>query len=143
MSKKIITILLNINKAISYDKDNAHATKYLLMMSYAQHELGNFFEEKKALADLLKIDDKNAEGLYRLGLMYVVQHDIKNAEESFKKAILYDPELVQAKYNLALLYENSNRDRARELYIEVLEQNPSFVEAKNALTDLTSSTDTF
>lgn len=125
-----------INKALNYDKDNAYHAKYLLLLSQAQHELGNFFEEKKALTDLLAIDGKNAQGLYRLGLMYAAQHDIKNAEESFKNAINYDPDLIQAKYNLALLYESSNRDKAKELYMEVLEQDPSFVEARNALTDL-------
>ena len=128
-----------INKALNYDKDQTYITKYLLILSEAQHELGNFFEEKKALSDLLNIDDKNPEGLYRLGLMYAAQHDIKSAEEAFKKAIIYDPEMINAKYNLALIYENSNKDKAKELYMEVLEQDPSFVEAKNALTDMSSS----
>ena len=84
----------------------------------------------------MNIDGKNPEGLYRLGLMYAAQHDIKNAEEAFGKAISYNPELIQAKYNLALIYENSNKEKAKELYMEVLEQDPTFVEAKNALTDL-------
>ena len=91
------------------------------------------------MSDLLKIDDKNPMGLYRSGLMYIAQHDTKNAEESFKKALQYDPQLIQAKYNLALLYESNNRDRAKELYIEVLEQDPGFEEAKNALSDLSTS----
>ena len=134
--KNFTNVVEFINKAINYDKEAHYKPKYLLMLSEAQHELGNFFEEKKALTDLLNIDDKNPEGLYRLGLMYAAQHDIKNAEEAFSKAITYDPELLQAKYNLALIYENSNKERAKELYMEVLEQDPTFVEAKNALTDL-------
>lgn len=132
-----------VNKALNYDKDNLYHAKYLLILSQAHHELGHFFEEKKALSDLLAIDDKNAQGLFHLGLMYAAQHDIKSAEEAFKKAIAYDPELVQAKYNLALIYENSNKEKAKELYIEVLEQDPTFIEAKNALTDLTSSSEMF
>ena len=108
-------------------------------MSEAHHNLGNFFEEKKALSDLLKLDDRNPMGLYRSGLMYVSQHDSKNAEEYFKKALQYDPNLIHAKYNLALLYENNNRDKAKELYIEILEQDPSFEEAKRALSDLATS----
>ena len=127
------------NKAIEYDKENHNQTKYLLLLSEAHHELGNFFEEKKALTDLLKIDEKNPDGLYRLGLMYSAQHDIKNAEDAFKNAILYNPEHVHAKYNLALLYENNNRERAKELYMEVLAQDPSFEDAKNALNDLSTS----
>ena len=128
-----------INKALEYDKRGDEKPKYLLLLSDAHHQLGNFFEEKKSLTDLLKVDEKNAEGLYRVGLMYAAQHDIKNAEESFKKALVYKPDLIQAKYNLALLYENNNRDKAKELYIEILEQDPSYEEAKNALADLSTS----
>ena len=128
-----------INKALNYDKDNVYIVKYLLILAQAQHELGNFFEEKKALTDLLNIDDKNAEGLYRLGLMYAAHHDIKSAEDAFEKAISYDPEMIQAKYNLALICENSNRERAKELYMEVLEQDPTHMEAKNALADLSDT----
>ena len=129
----------SLNKALEYDKQKEYHSKYLLLLSEAHHALNNFFEEKKALTDLLKIDEKNPYGLYRVGVMYATQHDIKNAEEALKKAVLYDPNLVQAKYNLALLYENNNRDRAKELYIEILEQDPTFEEAKNALADLSSS----
>lgn len=128
-----------VNKALEYDKQNEYKAKYLLLLSEAHHQLGNFFEEKKALTDLLKFDEKNPSGLYRVGLMYAAQHDFKNAEDAFKKAILYNPELIQAKYNLALLYENNNRDKAKELYMEVLEQDPTFEEAKNALADLSTS----
>ena len=128
-----------INKALSYDKEGVHKVKYLLLLAKAQHELGNFFEEKKALTDLLKIEEKNSEGLYLLGLMYASHHDIKNAEEYLEKAITYDPDMIQAKYNLALIYENTNREKAKELYMEVLEQDPNFIEAKNALTDMTDT----
>ena len=129
----------SINRAIEYDKEMKYNAKYLLVLADAHHNLGNFFEEKKALTDLLKLDDKNSEGLYRVGLMYAAQHDIKNAEEAFKKAIMYAPDMIHAKYNLALLYENNNRDRAKELYMEILTQDPTFEEAKRALNDLSSS----
>ena len=108
-----------LHRALEYDKQKEFHSKYLLKLSEAHYYLGNFFEEKKALSDLLKIDEKNPMGLYRSGLMYVAQHDTKNAEEYFKKAIQYDPNLVQAKYNLALIYESNNRDKAKELYIEI------------------------
>lgn len=128
-----------LHKALEYDKQGVNHAKYFINLAEAHHNLGNFFEEKKALSDLLKIDDKNPMGLYRSGLMYIAQHDTKNAEDSFKKAIQYDPQLIHAKYNLALLYESNNRDKAKELYIEILEQDPSYEEAKNALADLSTS----
>lgn len=129
----------SLHRALEYDKQKDNSAKYLLLLSESHHQLGHFFEEKKALTDLLKVDEKNPNGLYRVGLMYAAQHDMKNAEEAFKKAIMYDSGLIKAKYNLALLYENNNRDKAKELYIEILEQDPTFEEAKNALADLSSS----
>lgn len=137
--KNYTSCVESVNQAIEYDKSKDYQTKYLLLLSEAHHQLGNFFEEKKALTDLLKSDDKDPQGLYRVGLMYAAQHDFKNAEDAFKKAIKYDPELIPAKYNLALLYENNNRDKAKELYMEILEQDPTYEEAKNALADLSTS----
>ncbi len=128
----------SIQKALEYDKNNENHVKYLLLLADAHHQLGNFFEEKKSLNDLLNIDDKNAEGLLRVGMIYFAQHDIKNAEETLKKAIMYAPDMIQAKFNLALIYENSNKDKAKELYMEILEQDPAHTEAKRALTELTS-----
>lgn len=128
-----------LNRALEYDKFNDYHPKYLLSLAETHHELGNFFEEKKALSDLLKIDPKNPMGLYRSGLMYFSQHDTKNAEECFNEALSYNPQLIQAKYNLALIYENNNREKAKELYREVLEEDPSFTEAKTALAELSSS----
>ena len=139
-TKKEYTVCIDsINKALEYDKRNQFKSKYLLLLAEAHHQLGNFFEEKKALTDLLNFDDKNPTGLYRVGLMYASQHDIKKAEEAFKQALLYNPDLIEVKYNLALLYENNNKDKAKELYIEILEQDPSFEEAKNALNDMSTS----
>ena len=128
-----------LNRALEYDKFNDYHTKYLLKLSEAHHELGNFFEEKKALSDLLKLDPTNAMGLYRSGILYISQHDTKNAEDCFKQALESDPQLILAKYNLASIYENNNREKAKELYREVLEEDPSFTEAQNALMELSSS----
>lgn len=137
--KNYTTAVELLQKALEYDKFNDYRSKYFIKLSEAHHYLGNFFEEKKALSDLLKMDPNNPMGLYRSGLMYVAQHDTKNAEECFKNALENDPDLIQAKYNLALLYESNNRDKAKELYMQVLEQDPNYEEAKNALADLASS----
>ena len=137
--KDYVSCIESINKALEYDKQNQYKSKYLLLLSEAHHQLGNSFEEKKALTDLLNFDDKNPIGLYRVGIMYASQQEIKKAENAFKQALLYSPDFIEAKYNLALLYENNNKDKAKELYIEILEQDPTFEEAKNALNDMSSS----
>lgn len=128
-----------LHRAIEYDKFKTHNIKYLTKLAETHNKLGNFFEEKKALSDLLKVDPKNPIGLYHTGLMYVSQHDSKNAEDYFLQAIEADPDFIRAKYSLALLYESNNREKAKELYTEVLDADPTFVEARNALSDLLSS----
>ena len=138
--KMYIGAVEQVNKALEYDKDHKYTAKYMILLADSHHNLGNFFEEKKALSDLLKYDEKNAEGLFRLGVMYATQNDIRNAEETLKKAITFDPTLLQAKYNLALIYENNNREKAKELYLEILEEDPTFEEAKRALSDLSTDT---
>ncbi len=138
-TKNYSSCIESLKTALEYDKQNQFKAKYLLLLSEAHHQLGNFFEEKKALTDLLNFDNKNATALLKVGLMYASQHDIKKAEDAFKQALLYAPDLIEAKYNLALLYETNNKDKAKELYIEILEQDPSFEEAKNALNDMSTS----
>ena len=64
--KNYTSTIESLNKAIEYDKQREYFTKYLLLLSEAHHQLGHFFEEKKALTDLLKIDEKNPYGLYRV-----------------------------------------------------------------------------
>ena len=76
-----------LHKALEYNKTKDMHPKYYLKLSEAHYYLGNFFEEKKALNDLLKIDEKNPMGLYRTGLMYAKQGDTKSAEEALKMAV--------------------------------------------------------
>ena len=66
-------------------------------------------------------------------------HDTKNAEEFLKKALDINPTLIDAKFNLAVIYENNNKDKAKELYLEILDEEPSYEQAKSALTELTST----
>ena len=122
--------------AVEYDKNNENKVRYYLTLSEAHHNLGNFFEEKKALTDLLKIDPKNSIGLLRSGIMYAAQHDIKNAEDHFNKALESDPDLLEAKFNLALLYENNSKERAKDLYMEILRQDPNYEPARKALSEI-------
>ena len=95
-----------------------------------KHNKMSYINEKYCwdyiIDDLMSISYYNL-GLYDISLYYV------------NRALEYDPNLIKAKYNLALIYESNNRDKAKELYIEVLEQDPSFEEAKNALADLATS----
>lgn len=139
LQKNYSVVIEYISKALNCSKDNEKTIKYYLLLADAHHALGNFFEEKKALSDLLKIDEKNAMGLYKTGLLYMALHDTKNAEEFLKKALDINPTLIDAKFNLAVIYENNNKDKAKELYLEILDQEPNHEQTKSALIELTST----
>lgn len=128
-----VTYLL---KAIEYAKNNEDLAKYYIKLSDCHHNLGNVFEEKKALSDLLAIDDKNAIGHMKMGILYQTQQDLKNAEDSLTKAIELDDTLLDAKYYLALIFENNDREAAAKLYMEILENDPTYINARNALNEL-------
>ncbi len=123
-------------KAIEFEKTESESCKYYIKLSECHHQLGNVFEEKKALSDLLSIDDENAIGYMKMGILYHSQQDIKNAEESLLKAISIDDSLIDAKYYLALIYETHDKERANKLYQEILEQDPTYKNARLALTEI-------
>ena len=109
---------------------------HFLTLAEAHHNLSNFFEEKKALSDLLKIDEHNPLGLYYTGAMYITMHDINRAESCFLSALEYDPNLLDAKLGLASLYEINNKEKAKMMYLDILEDHPDCETARNALSEL-------
>ena len=123
-------------KAIEFEKEESELCQYYIKLSECHHQLGNVFEEKKALADLLSIDEENAVGHMKMGILYHSQQDIKNAEDSLLKAISLDDTLVDAKYYLALIYETHDKEKANKLYQEILEQDPTYQNARLALTEI-------
>ena len=123
-------------KAIEFEKNEEESCEYYIKLSECHHQLGNVFEEKKALADLLSIDDENAVGHMKMGILYHSQQDIKNAEDSLLKAISLDDSLIDAKYYLALIYETHDKEKANKLYQEILEQDPTYKNARLALTEI-------
>ena len=125
-----------LNKAIEFTKDPTDSCEYYVKLAECHNQLGNVFEEKKALSDLLAIDEDNAVGHMKMGILYQTQQDIKNAEDSLLKATSLDNTLLDAKYYLALIYENHDKERANRLYMEILEQDPTYANARVALTEL-------
>ena len=122
-------------KAIDFTKETVDKCEYYIKLAECHKILGNVFEEKKALSDLLRLDPKNARGHLKMGILYQSQQDIKNAEESLLKALEIDPNLLDAKYHLALIYENHDKEKSTALYMEILTLDPAYVNARNALTE--------
>ena len=78
-------------------------------------------EHKRAI----KLDKKNFQSLYSLGVVYAHLKNYEKAIESYKKALTLDSESSVAHNNLANIYNNLNPNLAEEHYLKVLELTPN------------------
>jgi len=63
-----------------------------------------------------------------LGVAYMLERDYERAVQSFEKALSIQPALIEAHYNLALVFSRQGRwDKAAEKYKNILEINPDNV----------------
>ena len=78
-------------------------------------------EHKRAI----KLDKKNFQSLYSLGVVYAHLKNYEKAIENYKKALSLDSESSVAHNNLANIYNNLNPNLAEEHYLKVLELTPN------------------
>ena len=73
-------------------------------------------EHKRAI----KLDKKNFQSYYGLGIIYSHLKNFEKSEENYLKAISIDSESSVAHNNLANLYNQINPNKAEEHYLKVL-----------------------
>ena len=78
-------------------------------------------EHKRAI----KLDKKNFQSFYSLGVIYTHLKNYEKAIENYKKALSLDSESSVAHNNLANIYNNFNPNLAEEHYLKVLEMTPN------------------
>ena len=77
-------------------------------------------EHKKSI----KLDKKNFQSFYGLGVIYSHLKNYQFAEDNYKKALLLNDNSSVAHNNLANLYNHINPNKAEHLYLKVLELTP-------------------
>jgi len=79
------------------------------------------------------------EALNNLGVLHVRQNNLPKAEEEFRTAIRVAPAFDQSYLNLARLYAMQNdRQKARDVLQQLLQQQPDNASAQQAMTVLQS-----
>ena len=78
-------------------------------------------EHKRAI----KLDKKNFQSFYSLGVVYTHLKNYEKAIENYKKALSLDSESSVAHNNIANIYNNLNPNLAEEHYLKVLELTPN------------------
>lgn len=73
----------------------------------------------------LKLDKKNFQSFYGLGVIYSHLKNYQKAEDNYKKAISLDNNSSVAHNNLANLYNQINPNKAENHYLKVLELTPN------------------
>ncbi len=114
-------------RAIALERDEARARDDArrLGVALARH----FLQEDRPLAALRALEGFKSEGNadarvnYYLGVIYRQQGDIKNSIAAFREAVQLDPDNINLRFNLAILYERDNEDQlALVQYREILKR---------------------
>lgn len=136
-------VIKNFNEAISQYKRaidlDPKNPEYYFSIAECYEEIDSLYEQKKALIDYLKYDLNNPVVYYKLSHIYNVQNDTTSAMSHIKKAIELNPNFIEPKYKLALMYEHAgNKEGAIDLYEQILRLSPENEEAANNLRMLKS-----
>jgi tetratricopeptide (TPR) repeat protein/peroxiredoxin len=120
-----------LNRAIQMQPEDPE-TNYSLGMLYAQQ--GQLNRAADYLQRALALRPIYPEALNNLGVLFVRGQHFAQAEDQFKTGIRIAPSFDQSYLNLARLYAMQNeREKAREILIDLLRLQPDNSNAKQAL----------
>jgi len=119
------------DEAIRLHPDNAEVN-YGLGMLYAQQ--GKLQQASTYLERAIALRPNYPEALNNLGVLYVREQNVAQAEQQFKTGIRLAPQFDQSYLNLARLYAmNHDRQKARDVLLELMRVQPENTAAKQAL----------
>ena len=114
-AKKNILIAINLQPEIAVYHSN-----YGNILYHSNNLEFAIQEHKRAI----KLDKKNFQSYYGLGIIYSHLRNFEKAEEYYIKALSIDNESSVAHNNLANLYNQINPNKAESHYLKVLELQP-------------------
>ena len=100
--------------------------------------------DEKAYAELVRLgfEPRDALDFYNLGCHHAAQKNYSKAIDAFHQSLKLDPDMAEAKYNLALAQENSgdngNARKTWNQYLENCEDTEEASEIKSHLTELSN-----
>lgn len=96
----------NFSKVVAIDDDNAAAWSHLGLLSFNQKK----FPAASASWEKAAALKRDAELENNLGMAYLEQNRVDDAETRFKKSLAINARFALAHYNLGVLYQNKKRD---------------------------------
>ncbi len=113
-----------IDKAMKIDDMNP---KTYFLRGQVMLETGDTIHAIKNFQKTLEVDQDFFDAYYQLGLLYLGKKN-KLAVDYFNNALNIDPASIEARYYLAMYYqETGDYEKAISIYEAILEKNPDYV----------------
>lgn len=131
-------LIKNFNEAIAQYKKaielNPQDGSYYFAISECYKEIDSIYDQKKYLLESLKYNFLDPKIHYNLSQIYNLQNDKTNAMLHIKKALELNPDYIDAKHALALMFEHAgDNEGAITIYQEILSLEPDNEVAINNL----------
>lgn len=116
---------------MDYGQDD---NKDLILKGDENYKNKNYDLAIKDYQDALKVNPADEVTLLKLGNIYKIKNDNKNAISFYKKSIVVNPNYADGWFNLGLVYANDkNNNKAKECFHRVISLNPNYGYAYYAL----------
>ena len=113
---------------------DAEQNKSAIAKGDENYKSKNYDTAIKNYQDALKINPSDEVTLLKIGNIYKLKNDNRNAISFYKKSIVVNPNYADGWFNLGLVYANDkNNNKAKEAFHRVITLNPNYGYAYYAL----------
>ena len=133
-SEGIREISLSMDSIKAGEAADEEQNKGLIAKGDANYKSKNYDVAIHNYQDALKINPSDEVTLLKIGNIYKLKNDNKNAISFYKKSIVVNPNYTDGWFNLGLVYANDkNNNKAKEAFHRVIALNPNYGYAYYAL----------
>lgn len=133
-NSEIKEIKLTVEPDQSANGDPTLENKSLIAKGDENYKSQKYDESIKNYQEALKLNPSDEITLLKLGNIYKIKNDNKNALNFYKKAIVVNPNYTDGWFNLGLVYANEeNNSKAKECFHRVITLDPGYGYAYYAL----------
>lgn len=131
---EIKEVTLTMDEADKVEADDTQHNKDLIAIGDENYKKKNYDVSIRNYQDALKINPSDEVTLLKLGNIYKIKNDNKNAISFYKKSIVVNPNYADGWFNLGLGYASDNSNgKAKECFHHVITLNPNYSYAYYAL----------
>lgn len=133
-SKNVTEVKLSMDSVKEDNAADVQKNKDLIAIGDENYKKKNYDVSIRNYQEALQLNPSDEETLLKLGNIYKIKSDNKNAVSFYKKAIFVNPNYADGWFNLGLVYANDkNISGAKECFHRVISLDPNYGYAYYAL----------